>query len=181
MTAPMDANDQTSDESSGADPPVAPVVVFELTTRQRRRTRWGLIGLAAMAWSAGAVRFALDDRLSSASGWLSLLALAALLVLAVAALGGIQPLVVLTDDTIVIRRGPRHAQVPWSEVTGVEIRERGTARRAVLHHGDGHLVLPVPLTGGSLVGPGPDPGLDHKVELIEEAWQRHGRNAHRCP
>ncbi len=162
MTVPMGGDEQT-----GAATP-SPVVVFELTGRQRRRRRWGLVGLAAMAWSVGAVRFALEHRLSELSGWLGLLGLAALLVLAVVALGGIVPVVVLTDDAVVMRQGPRHTQIAWAEVTGVEIRERGTARRAVLHRGDDHTVLPVPLTGGSLIGPGPDPGLDEKVEILRK-------------
>jgi len=36
-------------------------------------------------------------------------------------------------------------------------------------------LLPVPLTGGSLLGPGPDPELDHKVEVIRRWWQEHAQ------
>ncbi len=44
----------------------------------------------------------------------------------------------------------------------------------MLDHGSGRTVLPVPLTGGSLLGPGADPGLDDKVELIRQWWLEPG-------
>ena len=47
------------------------------------------------------------------------------------------------------------------------------SRRVVVHHGGRHTVLPVPLTGGSLLGPTHDPALDHKVELLEDWWREH--------
>jgi len=56
----------------------------------------------------------------------------------------------------------------------VELVERGTARRVVLtRHDGGRERLPVPLTGGSLVGPGRDPDLDDKVDLIRRWWVDH--------
>ena len=77
---------------------------------------------------------------------------------------------VLDDEAVHWRWGPRQATVAWSDVDAVEVRERGTARRIVLVGPGGRSVLPVPLTGGSLVGPGLDPGLDEKVELIRRWW-----------
>jgi hypothetical protein len=162
----------TAPEPTRVDQPAAAAVVaFAFTRHQRRRSRLGLIGLAGILWSAGIVRFALDHRLSTGSGWAAVVGLAVLLAFAVLALSSIQPLVALTDDAVVIRRGPRHHQVLWRDVTDIELRERGTARRVVLHRGEQHAVLPVPLTGGSLIGPGADPELDHKVEVIRRRWQ----------
>jgi hypothetical protein len=43
----------------------------------------------------------------------------------------------------------------------------------VLEHDGGRTVLPVPLTGGSLLSVGADPALDHKVDLIRQWWQGH--------
>ena len=150
--------------------PLTDTVEFRFTAGQQRRYRRGLGGIAVMVWAAGFVRFTLVDRLSHASGWVELVVLAVLLAAAAAALGSVQPAAALDAEGADWRWGPRHVRLDWSEVTAVEVRERGTARRVVLVRADGTVRLPVPLTGGSLVGPGPDPGLDGKVDLIRRWW-----------
>ncbi len=144
-----------------------------MTAAQQRRYRRGLVAVAAMVWSAGLVRFTLVDRLAHASGWLALVALAVLLVAVAWALSSVQPVTGLDPDGVAWRWGPRQQRVRWSEIAGVEVRERGAARRVLLVRADGRLRLPVPLTGGSLIGPGPDPDLDSKVELIHRWWVAH--------
>ena len=152
------------------DPQPASALEFRLTDRQRRRSVRGLIGLAAMVWSVGLVRLAVTHRLDDAGGWVGLVVLAAVLGVVVALLRQVRPVAVLDADGVHWRWGPREASIPWADVDAVEIRERGTARRVVVVGSAGRTVLPVPLTGGSLVGPGPDPALDEKVELIRRWW-----------
>jgi hypothetical protein len=146
-------------------------VAFEFTAAQRRRSSIGLLGIAGMVWAAGLVRFTLVDRLSRASGWVTLAVLAVLLVAAARSLASVRPVTRIDAEGVSWSWGPRHDQMAWSEITAVEIQERGTARRVVLVGADRRSRLPVPLTGGSLVGPGPDAELDHKVELIRRAWE----------
>jgi hypothetical protein len=146
-------------------------LVFRLTERQRRRRVWGLCGLALIAWGAGVVRFVVAHRLDRSSGWVALVVLAALLAVAVVWVARVQPHVTLGPEAVVAAWGPWQRQVAREAVTAVEVRERGTARRVVVTHGGGRLVLPVPLTGGSLIGPGPDPSLDEKVEMVRRWWQ----------
>ncbi len=150
--------------------PTAQSVELRLTAPQRRRYRRGLVAVAAMAWAAGLVRFVLVDRLSHPSGWLALALLAGLLATVAWALSSVQPVTALDSDGLTWRWGPRRQRVPWSAITGVEVRERGVARRVVLATSSRRIRLPVPLTGGSLIGPGPDPDLDAKVELIRRWW-----------
>ena len=151
--------------------PGATTIGFELTARQRRRSLRGLIGLAVIVWSLGLVRFAVTDRLSRPGGWVALAGLAVLLGLVVLALRAVRPVVVVAGDALELRWGPRHRRLLGRDVTEIGIRERGTARRVVVAHRGGRTVLPVPLTGGSLLGPGPDPELEHKVDLIRGWWQ----------
>ena len=157
------------------DPPRASALEFRLTDRQRRRSGRGLVGLAAMAWSIGLVRLAVTHRLDQAGGWAGLVVLAAVLAVLVAGVRRVQPVLVLDETAAHWRWGPRQSSMPWPEVDAVEVRERGTARRVVLSGPVGRVVLPVPLTGGSLVGPGVDPGLDEKVDVIRQWWQEHRR------
>ena len=62
--------------------------------------------------------------------------------------------------------------LPREELLTFEELER-LARRVVLRSGRRTRVLPVPLTGGSILGPGADPGLDEKLELIRRWWLEH--------
>jgi hypothetical protein len=126
-----------------------------------------------MVWSVGLVRLAVTQRLDEAAGWIGLVVLAVALGAVVMVVRQVQPVVVLDEDAVHWRWGPRHAVVAWSDVQSVEVRERGTARRVVLVRSDDRAVLPVPLTGGSLIGPGPDPALDEKVDLIRRWWGEH--------
>ena len=146
-------------------------MIFRLTAGQGRRRRYGLVGGAAIIWSLGLVRFVVTDRLSSDHWVLPLVLLAAVLALGAVLLAAMAPVVVVTDDALAARHGPRRASIPCGEITAIDVRERGVSRRVVVHHGGRHTVLPVPLTGGSLLGPGPDPALDHKVELLQEWWR----------
>jgi hypothetical protein len=145
-------------------------VAFAYTARQARRARRGLVGVAAIFWSVGLVHQAVVGRLHTAGGWTTLLVLACLLGIVVVALSNLRRFVVLRTDAVDAHNGPRHWALAWSEITDVEVRERGVARRVVLHAGSRRRVLPVPLTGGSLLGPGADPDLDEKVELIRQWW-----------
>jgi len=149
----------------------AGTMIFRLTAGQGRRRRYGLAGGAAIVWSLGLVRFVVADRLSADHWLLPLVLLAAVLALGAALLAAMAPVVVVTDDALAARHGPRRSTIACRDITDIEIRERGVARRVVVHHGGGHTVLPVPLTGGSLLGPGPDPALDHKVDLLRGWWQ----------
>ena len=155
------------------DDPTTQMVELRLTAPQRRRFRRGLVAVAAMVWSAGLVRFVLVDRLSHPSGWLALALLAGLLATAAWTLSSVQPVTALDPDGLTWRWGPRQQRVPWSAITGVEVRERGVARRVVVVASSHRVRLPVPLTGGSLIGPGADPELDAKVELIRRWWSTH--------
>jgi len=146
-------------------------MVFRLTASQGRRRRLGFMGGAAILWTLGLVRFVVADRLSSDHWVLPLVLLAAVLALGAALLAAMAPVVVVTATTLAARNGPRRATIARAEITAVDIRERGIARRVVVHHGGRRTVLPVPLTGGSLLGPGADPALDHKVELLRGWWR----------
>ena len=163
------------------EPTRASALEFRLTARQRGRYGRGLVGIAVIVWSVGLVRLAVTHRLDRVTGWAGLVVLALVLAALVVALRRVEPVVVLDDDAASWRWGPRQASITWSEVRGVEVRERGTARRVLLVHGPGRAgrggraLLPVPLTGGSLLGPGPDPELDHKVEVIRRWWQEHAQ------
>ncbi|MGZ4710031.1 MAG: hypothetical protein ACXWBN_14950, partial [Acidimicrobiales bacterium] len=154
----------------GADPP-AGVMVFRLTAAQGRRRRIGFMGGAAILWTLGLVRFVVADRLSSDHWVLPLVLLAAVLALGAALLAAMAPVVVVTEEALAARHGPRRSTVARADITAVDIRERGVARRVVVRAGGRRTVLPVPLTGGSLLGPGADPALDHKVDLIRRWWQ----------
>jgi hypothetical protein len=164
--------DQSSDPVDSGDP-TTDSVELHLTAAQQRRYRRGLVAVAAMVWSAGLVRFTLVDRLAHVSGWLALLVLAVLLLAVAWALSSVQPVTGLDSQGVGWRWGPRQRRVRWSEITGVEVRDRGMARQVLLVRADDRLRLPVPLTGGSLLGPGPDPDLDTKVDLIHRWWVAH--------
>jgi hypothetical protein len=156
-----------------SDPTRASALEFRLTDRQRRRYGRGLAGLAAIAWSIGLVRLAITHRLDQVGGWAGLVVLAAVLAFLVAGVRRVQPVLVLDETGAHWRWGPRQSSTAWADVAAVEVRERGTARRVVLTGPGGRTVLPVPLTGGSLVGPGADPELDHKVDVIRQWWEEH--------
>jgi len=145
-------------------------MVFRLTTAQGRRRRLGLMGGAAILWFLGLVRIVVADGPSSDHLVLPLVLLAAVLALGAMLVAGMAPVVVVTDEAIAARHGLRRANVPVAAITAIDVRERGVARRVVVHHEGGRTVLPVPLTGGSLLGPGPDPALDHKVDLLRGWW-----------
>ncbi len=164
----------------GPDPLAAGHDTLELryTAAQRRRYRRGLLAVGAMVWSAGFVRFTLVGRLTRPSGWLALVVLAALLVVLALAVATIEPILRLDDEGLAWRWGPRHQRLAWSQVGQVELVEQGTARRVVLQPvdptGRRRRRLPVPLTGGSLLGPGVDGDLDGKVDLIRGRWAAAG-------
>ena len=164
--------DPSSDSVDPTDP-TTDSVQLHLTAAQQRRYRRGLVAVAAMVWSAGLVRFTVVDRLSHASGWLALLVLAVLVMAVAWALSSVQPVTGLDSEGVVWRWGPRQRRVRWSEITRVEVRDRGVGRRVLLVRAEDRLRLPVPLTGGSLLGPGPDPDLDTKVALIHRWWVAH--------
>ena len=153
-----------------SDPTRASAIEFRLTPRQRRRYARGLVGIALIAWSVGLVRLAVTHRLDRLAGWAGLAVLGAILGLIVVTVRRVEPVLVLDDDVARWQWGPRRAAMAWSDVRAVEVRERGTARRVVLLGSDGRSMLPVPLTGGSLVGPGADPELDDKVDVIRRWW-----------
>jgi hypothetical protein len=148
-------------------------MIFRLTATQGRRRRFGFMGGAAILWSLGLVRLVVADRLSTDHWVLPLVLLAAVLGLGAALLAAMAPVVVVTDTTLAARNGPRRSTIARDDITAIDLRERGTARRVVVRHGGRHTVLPVPLTGGSLLGPGADPALDHKVDLLR-GWWREG-------
>ncbi len=150
-------------------------MVFRLTAAQGRRRRIGLMGAAAILWTLGLVRIVVTDRLSGDRWWLPLVLLAAVLALGAALLAGMAPVVVVGADALSASHGPRRSTIARADITDVDIRERGVARRVVVHHHGRRTVLPVPLTGGSLLGPGADPALDHKVDLIRRWWQEPPR------
>jgi len=147
-------------------------MVFRLTTAQGRRRRIGLMGGAAIVWTLGLVRYVVTGRVSGDRWVLPLVLLAAVLALGAALLAAMAPVVVVADDALASRYGPRRATIARGDIRAIDIRERGVARRVVVHHGTRRTVLPVPLTGGSLLGPGSDPALDHKVELLRGWWRR---------
>lgn len=151
-------------------------IVFRLTAHQQRRFRIGLGGVAVIVWSMGLVRLAVTDRLTSTAGIVPIVVLSAALAVVVAIVSRMQPIVVLTDSALHLRWGPRRSEIAWVDVDDVVIRERGVGRRVVVHAAGRRRVLPVPLTGGSILSPGPDPDLDHKVELIR-AWWRERRSS----
>lgn len=150
-------------------------MTFRLTASQGRRRRLGFMGGAAIIWAIGLVRLVVTDRVSPGHWVLPLVLLAAVLALGAALLAAMAPVVVVTDVALAARNGPRRSTIARDDITALDIRERGTARRIVVHHGGRHTVLPVPLTGGSLLGPGPDPALDHKLELLRGWWREGSR------
>ena len=165
-------------EPAPSEPPREPAgdiatVVFHLTASQRRRYRVGLAGVAAIVWFLGLVRLVVTGRVTASSGWLGLVVLAAALGATAVAVGRVLPVVVLDARGIRARWGPRRSAVAWAAVSAVAVRERGTARRLVITHDGDHTVLPVPLTGGSILSAGVDPALDHKVDVVRQWWQGH--------
>jgi hypothetical protein len=157
--------DLVSDESA--------TLVFAFTAGQCRRYRVGVAGIAAIVWFLGLVRLVVAGRLTGRSGVVGLLVLAVALGAAAWLIGRTRPVLLLDATSARARWGLRRLAVQWQDVTGVVVRDRGTARRIVLQRADGHTVLPVPLTGGSILSPGPDPGLDHKADLIRRWWEDH--------
>ncbi len=157
--------------SPSSSPAGAATLVFHLTAAQRRRYRIGVAGVAAIVWSLGLVRLVVSGRVTASSGYLGLVVLALALGAASVTTGRVLPVVVLDGDGVRARWGFRRAAVPWSSMRGITVRERGVARRVVLDHDGRHTVLPVPLTGGSILSPGADPALDHKVDLLRQWWQ----------
>jgi len=149
----------------------AKTIVFRLTASQQRRYRFGLAGGASMVLSAGVVRLAITGRLMSLAGLVSISVLALALGAAAMVVIGMQPLVVVTETSLLARRGPRRTEVTWIDVTTIDIRERGESRRVVVHANGRPVVLPVPLTGGSLLSPGIDRDLDDKVEILRGWWR----------
>lgn len=152
----------------------AATLVFRLTAGQSRRYRLGLAGVAVIVWFLGLVRLVVVGRLTTSSGVVGLVVLAVALGAVAALVGRIQPVLLLDGDQLRGRWGLRRVSVPWATVTGVTVRERGTARRIVVEHQGGHTVVPVPLAGGSILSPGGDGGLDHKADLIRRWWRDHG-------
>ena len=166
-------------EPPAGDPSAAPsgpdgkTAVIHLTAAQRRRFRVGLGAVALIVWSLGVVRLVVTGRVTASSGALGLVGLALALGAAAAAAGRVLPVVVADGAGIRARWAFRRLAVPWSAVTEISVRERGMARRVVLHHDGRRSVLPVPLTGGSILSPGVDPALDEKVALLCQWWQGH--------
>lgn len=148
-------------------------VVFHLTAGQQRRFRIGLIGGALIGWSLGLVRLVATGRFLSTGGLVPTAVLTIAAVVVVLAVSRMKRVVVLTDDAIHLRWGPWSRAVPWTTIDAVDERDRGLARRVMVHAGGRSRVLPVPLTGGSILGPGVDPGLDEKLELIRRWWLEH--------
>jgi hypothetical protein len=148
----------------------AATVVFQLTAVQQRRYRVGLVGAGTIGWSLGVVRLVTTGRFLSAGQVVPTLVLTLAAVVVVVAAARVKRVVVLTDDAVHVRWGPWHRAVPWADIDAVDERDRGLSRRVVLRVGSRTRVLPVPLTGGSILGPGADPGLDEKLELIRRWW-----------
>ena len=147
-------------------------VVFHLTAAQRRRYRVGVAGVAAIVWALGLVRLVVSGRVTASSGYLGLVVLAVALGATAVAVGRVLPVVVVDARGVRARWGFRRTVMPWTSVSAVTVRERGVARRVVLTHDGHHTVLPVPLTGGSILSAGVDPALDQKVEVLRQWWQR---------
>ena len=169
-SSPPQPSPPSPSSSSG---PEAGTLVFHLTASQRRRYRTGLAGVAAIVWVLGLVRLVVSGRVTASSGYLGLIVLALALVATAAAVGFVLPVVVVDRGGIRARWGFRRSAIPWASVETVRVRERGEARRVVVDHDGRHTVLPVPLTGGSILSPGADPALDHKVDLLRQWWQEH--------
>jgi hypothetical protein len=148
-------------------------MVFQLTAGQQRRFRIGLIGAAVIGWSLGVVRLVTTGRFLSAGGLVPIVVLTLAAIVVVVAVTRMKRVVVLTADAVHLRWGPWRAEVPWTAVDAIDERDRGVARRVVLRSGRRVRVLPVPLTGGSILGPGVDPGLDEKLEMIRRWWLEH--------
>jgi hypothetical protein len=148
-------------------------VVFRLTTGQQRRFRVGLVGAGLIVWSLGLVRLVVTGRFGS-EGVVPTLVLTVAVAIVVVVVARLERVVVLADDAVHARWGPWRSVMPWSEVDAIDERDRGLSRRVAIHVGRRTRVLPVPLTGGSILGPGPDPGLDEKLDLIRRWWlERH--------
>ena len=146
-------------------------MVFRLTAAQQRRFRIGLIGGALIGWSLGVVRLVTTGRFLSAGVVVPTLVLTVAVIVVVVVAARVRRVVVLTDQALLARWGPWRAEVAWADIDAIDERERGLARRIVVHSGRRRRVLPVPLTGGSILGPGADPGLDDKLALIRRWWQ----------
>ena len=144
-------------------------VVFRLTTNQRRRTRIGLVGAGLIVWSLGVVRLVVTGRFGL-EGVVPTVVLTVATVVVMVAVDRVDRVVVLSDTAVHARWGPWRLELPWSEIDAVDERDRGLSRRITIRSGRRTRVLPVPLTGGSILGPGPDPGLDEKLDLIRRWW-----------
>jgi hypothetical protein len=178
---PDDRSDDRSDDPARPDDRVdgtgagaragAGDMVFRLTAAQGLRRRVGFLGGAAILWFLGLVRLVVADGGSTEHPLLPLVLLGAVLALGAMLLAGMAPLAVITDSAILARHGLRRTTIPVGDITAIDVRERGVSRRVVVHHRGHRTVLPVPLTGGSLLGPGADPALDHKVDLMRGWWQ----------
>jgi len=150
-------------------------MVFRLTAVQQRRVRLGLVGGAVIVWGLGAVRLVATGRFLATGGVVPTALLTVALAVAVVAADRVRRVVVLTDDALHTRWGPWRRQIEWSDIEAIDRRDRGTSRRIVVRVGGRTRVLPVPVTGGSILGAGRDPGLDEKLELIRRWWaERRG-------
>jgi hypothetical protein len=148
-------------------------VVFRLTAAQQRRYRIGLVGGALIGWSLGVVRLVATGRFLSVGVIVPTLVLTLAVVVVAVVAARVDRVVVLTHEGVHTRWGPWWAEIAWADIEGVDERYRGLARRVALRSGRNSRVLPVPLTGGSILGPGIDPGLDEKLELIRRWWLEH--------
>jgi hypothetical protein len=148
-------------------------VVFRLTAAQQSRYRIGLVGGALIGWSLGVVRLVATGRFLSAGVIVPTLVLTLAVVVVTVVAARVDRVVVLTDEGVHTRWGPWRAEIAWADIEAVDERYRGLARRVALRSSRGSRVLPVPLTGGSILGPGIDPGLDEKLELIRRWWLEH--------
>ena len=148
-------------------------MVFRLTAVQQRRVRLGLAGGAVIVWALGVVRLVVTGRFLTTDSVAPTAVLTVALVIAVIAADRVKRVVLLTDDALHTRWGPWRRTMAWTDIEAVDRRDRGVARRVVVRAGGRTRVLPVPLTGGSILGPGRDPGLDEKLELIRRWWAEH--------